>query len=55
MTLRLAALVAAALLALAPLAATAQDDMRTEQVRFAAGATGTTLSDTITGREYVVY
>ncbi len=29
--------------------------MRTEQVRFAAGTTGTTLSDTITGREFVVY
>jgi hypothetical protein len=30
-------------------------DMRSEPVRFAPGTTGTTLSDRITGREYVVY
>jgi hypothetical protein len=35
-----------------PLAA---EDMRTEQVRFAASATGTTISSRITGRESVVY
>ena len=55
MTLRFALPLAAVLLGLGPLAAHAQDDMRTEQVRFAAGTTGTTLSDTITGREFVVY
>lgn len=55
MTLRFALAVAAALLALGPLAVPAQDDRRTEQVRFAPGTTGTTLSDTITGREFVVY
>ena len=52
---RLAVFASAALLAFGSLAATAQEDMRTEQVRFAAGTTGTTLSDTITGREFVVY
>ena len=55
MTRRLAVFASAALLAFGSLAATAQEDMRTEQVRFAAGTTGTTLSDTITGREFVVY
>ncbi len=40
-------------LKLAP--AFAQDDMRTEQVRFAAGATGTTINGQITGRESVLY
>jgi hypothetical protein len=38
-----------------PLAATAQDDMRTEQVRFAAGTSGTTINDSITGYESVLY
>jgi hypothetical protein len=33
----------------------AQDDMRTEAVRFAAGASGATISDTIVGRESVAY
>jgi hypothetical protein len=47
-----AALVSALLLAAVPLAA---QDMRTEPVRFAAGATGTVISDRITGRESVVY
>ena len=40
-------------LTLAP--AFAQDDMRTEQVRFPAGATGTTINGQITGRESVLY
>lgn len=35
--------------------AQAQDDMRIAQVRFAAGATGTTISDRITGRDSVLY
>ena len=33
----------------------AQDDMREEQVRFPAGATGATIKGQITGREFVVY
>lgn len=47
-------LLAVALLAPAQLAL-AQDDMRTETVNFAAGTTGTTVRDKITGREFVVY
>jgi hypothetical protein len=43
-----------ALLVPAPVAL-AQDDMRTEEVHFAAGAAGTTLSDSIKGYEFVVY
>ncbi|MGB3313426.1 MAG: SH3 domain-containing protein [Albidovulum sp.] len=35
--------------------AKAQSDMRTEEVHFAAGTTGTTIRDSITGREFVVY
>lgn len=42
------------LLAPAPVAL-AQDDMRTENVQFAAGTTGTTVRDAISGREFVVY
>lgn len=49
----LSALVLALGLTLAP--AFAQDDMRTEQVRFPAGATGTTINGQITGREFVLY
>ncbi|MGK7754638.1 MULTISPECIES: SH3 domain-containing protein [unclassified Roseovarius] len=33
----------------------AQDEMRTEEVRFAAGTNGTTISDRITGYETVLY
>lgn len=51
----LALLLAVALHGLAPLPATAQQDMRTEQLRFAPGTTGTTVTGRITGREYVVY
>lgn len=43
-----------ALMSLAP-AAVAQDDMRTEAVRFAAGASGAVINDTIVGRESVAY
>jgi hypothetical protein len=50
--MRLAALLPALILAAAPLAA---QDMRTETVRFAPGATGTVISDRITGRDSVVY
>lgn len=50
--MRLTALLPALVLAAAPLAA---QDMRTETVRFDPGATGTVLSDSITGRESVVY
>lgn len=39
----------------APVIATAQDDTRTVQVRFAAGGSGATLTDTITGRDVVLY
>jgi hypothetical protein len=42
------------LLAPAPFAV-AQDGMRTEAIRFAAGTTGATMKDSITGREFVVY
>lgn len=45
---------AAALALIAP-TAKAQSDMRSEQVRFAAGASGTTIDDTITGYENVLY
>ena len=38
-----------------PVVATAQSDMRTEQVRFAAGTTGTAINDSITGEESVLY
>ncbi|TCO68288.1 SH3 domain-containing protein [Rhodovulum euryhalinum] len=38
-----------------PTPATAQSDMRTEEVRFAAGTTGTTLRGSIKGYESVVY
>lgn len=40
---------------LAPGAALTQEDMRTEQVRFQPGTTGTSVSGRITGRESVVY
>lgn len=49
------ALAAAAMIALGPMTATAQQDMRTEEVRFAPGTTGTTVSDRIAGREFVLY
>lgn len=45
----------AALLTWAPFVALAQDDMRTEQVRFAPGTSGTTIADSITGYESVLY
>lgn len=38
-----------------PMVAIAQSDMRTEQVRFAAGTSGTTINDSITGYESVLY
>lgn len=38
-----------------PLPASAQDDMRMEQVQFPAGTTGTTIKGKIAGREYVLY
>ena len=38
-----------------PVVATAQSDMRTEQVRFAAGTSGTAINDTITGDQSVLY
>jgi len=47
--------VATAIAMVAPVAATVQVDMRTEQVRFAAGASGTTINDSITGYETVLY
>jgi hypothetical protein len=47
-------LIVAAFLGAGHSAAFAQD-IRSEQVRFAAGTTGTTIPDRITGREYVVY
>jgi hypothetical protein len=50
--MRLAVLLPALILAATPLAA---QDMRTQPVRFAPGATGTVISDRITGRESVVY
>ena len=37
-----------------PVVATAQSDMRTEQVRFAAGTSGTAINDSITGDESVL-
>lgn len=40
---------------LAPTLSAAQDEMRTESVHFAAGATGTTINGSITGRESVLY
>jgi hypothetical protein len=46
---------ASALTLTAPVIATAQEDMRTAQVRFVPGSSGTTLNDTITGREVVLY
>ncbi len=47
-------LLSVALLAPAPIVL-AQDDMRTEAIRFVAGTTGTSVRDRITGREFVVY
>ncbi|TNC65375.1 SH3 domain-containing protein [Rubellimicrobium roseum] len=47
-------LLVAASLALTAVAIQAQE-IRTEQVRFAAGATGTSISDEVTGRESVSY
>jgi len=38
-----------------PIDATAQSDVRTEQVRFAAGTSGTTINDSIIGYESVLY
>ena len=40
---------------LLPAAAIAQDEARTEQVRFTAGTSGATINDTITGYESVLY
>lgn len=39
----------------APAALVAQDDTRTETVRFDAGTSGTTITDSITGYESVLY
>jgi len=56
MHLRPAILAALLSAAAAVLPAAAQDpDMRTMDIRFDAGATETTITDSITGREYVVY
>lgn len=52
---RLLIAVATLLVLAAPVAAIAQDDIRTEQVRFAAGTSGTTINDTITGYRNVLY
>jgi hypothetical protein len=49
-----AVLLSVALLAPVPVAL-AQDEMRSEAVRFAAGTSGATLKDTIVGRESVAY
>jgi hypothetical protein len=49
------ALALGVLLSLGPTAAPAQDDIRTEPVRFAAGTSGATLRDTIVGRASVAY
>ena len=38
-----------------PVVATAQSELRTEQVRFAAGTSGTAINDSITGDESVLY
>ena len=48
-------MLATAMALLVPLAANAQDEMRTEQVRFAAGTSGTTINDSITGYDSVLY
>ena len=45
----------AAMALLVPLAANAQDEVRTEQVRFAAGTSGTTINDSNTGYDSVLY
>lgn len=44
-----------AMLLSAPVVVQAQDNTRTEQVRFAAGTSGTTITDSITGYESVLY
>ena len=46
---------AAVMALLVPLAANAQDEMRTEQVSFAPGTSGTTINDSITGYDSVLY
>ncbi|MCC1494645.1 SH3 domain-containing protein [Cognatishimia sp. F0-27] len=48
-------LLSAALAMSAPALAIAQNDMRTEQVRFDAGSSGTTIAGRITGYENVLY
>lgn len=48
-------LLAIALTCGAPVTPMAQDDVRTETVRFAAGTSGTTITDRITGYESVLY
>lgn len=45
----------AAVVAIGSIPVEAQQDMRSEAVHFAPGSTGTSLSDRINGREYVVY
>jgi hypothetical protein len=55
MTLSLRRLAAGAAIALAAPAALVADDDRTVRVHFPTGATGTTITDRITGHEYVLY
>ncbi len=56
MRLRPAILATLLFAVLAALPVAAQDpDMRTQDIRFDAGATKTSITDSITGREYVVY
>lgn len=45
----------AALLIAVPLTVLAQDEMRTEQVQFAPGTSGTKIADSITGYESILY
>lgn len=51
----IAAILTAGALCIAPTFSLAQDGARTETVRFAAGATGTTITDTVVGRGSVLY
>lgn len=55
MRLRPSILAALVLLGIAGAPVLAQEEVRVEEVRFAAGASGTVLKDRITGREFVVY
>jgi hypothetical protein len=51
----IAAIILAGTIAIAPTWSSAQDDVRTETVQFAAGTTGTTITDTVIGRGTVLY